>query len=88
MPVFLKFRSWIGSDRDGNPFVTPEVTRHTAQTHRRSVLTLIEEDLRNLRRELSFSKRKVEVPQRLLDAIEKDEAEQNAFRLPVAAIYP
>ncbi len=76
IPVFLKFRSWIGSDRDGNPFVTPEVTRQTAQTHRRAVLTLIEEDLRNLRRELSFSERKVEIPQKLLDSVARDDEEQ------------
>ncbi len=73
-PVFLRYRSWIGSDRDGNPNVTPEVTRRTANTQRRVVLGLYHQELRNLRRELSISDQKIEVPASLYESIEADAA--------------
>ena len=34
VPDVLSFRSWAGSDRDGNPFVTPEVTTRTLERQR------------------------------------------------------
>jgi phosphoenolpyruvate carboxylase len=33
-PKLFEFRSWAGSDRDGNPFVTPEVTAETLERQR------------------------------------------------------
>lgn len=38
LPSVLRFGSWIGGDRDGNPFVTPACTRDALQMARRVIL--------------------------------------------------
>src|SRR5271166_5450848 len=41
-PAFLRFGSWIGADRDGNPFVTASVTQQTARIQADHVLRALE----------------------------------------------
>lgn len=40
IPGFMRFGSWMGGDRDGNPFVTATVTAETLLKQRRAVLRL------------------------------------------------
>ncbi|NUB93492.1 phosphoenolpyruvate carboxylase [Haloterrigena sp. SYSU A121-1] len=48
IPKLFEFRSWAGSDRDGNPYVTPEVTANTLERQREVVLEKYREQLKRL----------------------------------------
>src|SRR5690606_16546623 len=75
LPVFLRYRSWIGSDRDGNPNVTSDVTRWTRAGHRGAALVRHLGELRTLQQELSISQRRVDVAEALYDSLQADEKE-------------
>jgi len=51
----LQFGSWVGGDRDGHPFVTPEFTASTLQLHRQAALEMLHTELVDLAAKLSFS---------------------------------
>ena len=53
---FISLGFWPGGDRDGNPFVTTEITLQVAQKLRQSVLRSYYRDIRKLRRKLTFKK--------------------------------
>ncbi len=55
LPRLVRFGSWIGGDRDGNPFVTPESTRMALQRARETILARYLDDLEDLRSLLSPS---------------------------------
>jgi phosphoenolpyruvate carboxylase len=55
LPAFLRWGSWVGGDRDGNPNVTAAVTRATFSRHRAAVLTRYLDDVVVLGRRLSMS---------------------------------
>jgi phosphoenolpyruvate carboxylase len=75
IPIILRYRSWIGSDRDGNPNVTRDVTWNTLLEQRKTVLELYLQELDELRRHLSVSKNLVPIPDQLMKSLKKDEQE-------------
>ncbi|MGP4060738.1 phosphoenolpyruvate carboxylase [Halobacillus sp. H74] len=73
VPNFLRFGSWIGGDRDGNPNVTPDITWQTLQKQRKLVLKKYDAVLVELMKRFSHSSAQVTVTDELKDAIENEE---------------
>ncbi len=69
---FCYFGSWVGADRDGNPFVTPQVTWETACYQRGIVLDKYLKSVEQLRELLSLSLHWSSVLPELLDSLEQD----------------
>lgn len=87
LPPFFQFGSWIGGDRDGNPFVTNEVTKNTLLKNRQVVLKRYVEELKGLLAKLSIAKATINVSAKFQVALEKilegiNELEQITERNP------
>ncbi len=55
---FLRFGSWIGGDRDGNPNVTAAVTEATLREHQRLALRLLRRSIDAMHAHLSVGERR------------------------------
>lgn len=69
LPPFLRFGSWMGGDRDGNPFVTPEVTVETVRLMRSAMLRYLIGCIDRLITDLSQSVQQVQVDAAIIDRI-------------------
>ncbi|MEZ6094283.1 MAG: phosphoenolpyruvate carboxylase [Pirellulaceae bacterium] len=72
VPPFLRYGSWIGGDRDGNPFVTCDITEEALRTHKEEILKQYNIEVDRLYSELSSSNHRVGISQQLLESIERD----------------
>jgi len=71
---FITFGSWIGGDRDGNPFVTPEVTVKTLNYQRSLVLKHYMKEMETLFNDLSHSQHWLKMSDEFYASLEKDRA--------------
>ncbi len=72
VPAYLRFGSWIGGDRDGNPSVTADVTWETLTLHRQLAVMKYKEELQKLIDRLSFSTNIVKISDELAASIQYD----------------
>jgi phosphoenolpyruvate carboxylase len=84
----FKFASWMGGDRDGNPNVTPDVTREVCLTNRIKAAQLLEGDVRELMGLISGNPPSVgtesEAMQRVRERSGDSRAPYRAYLNPVA----
>ena len=70
--VPLRIGNWVGGDRDGNPFVTPDVTIATARRGSYSILGRYATALKDLVERLSVSAQLAPPSEELRDSLEVD----------------
>ena len=92
VPSFLRMGSWIGGDRDGNPYVTADVTRQTLTLQSQRALRFHLEELHRLGSELSLDGRIVHVSEGLSRLVESSadrapERKDEPYRRAIVGIY-
>jgi phosphoenolpyruvate carboxylase len=70
----IRFGTWVGGDRDGNPFVTPEITLEVLAQQRERAVALLSEAVEDLVEALSVSTRTASVSAELEQSLTDDAA--------------
>jgi phosphoenolpyruvate carboxylase len=72
IPSFLRYGSWIGGDRDGNPFVTVAITEEALRTMKETILRQYSIAVEDLYQHLIPAITRVGVSQELMESIAAD----------------
>ncbi len=72
IPVFLRYGSWMGGDRDGNPFVTLGMTEATLREQKSTALTLYTRAVENLYGHLSMARTRMTFSQEFQESLRRD----------------
>jgi phosphoenolpyruvate carboxylase len=74
VPSFLRFGSWIGGDRDGNPNVTADITELALRLQSRTTLVEYMKRLNTAFEHLTHSDQLCKPSREFIDSLNKDEA--------------
>jgi phosphoenolpyruvate carboxylase len=72
LPPFLRYGSWVGGDRDGNPFVKVDVTEETLRTQKDLVLELYDREVEALYDHLSSGRGRAGFSEPFLASLRRD----------------
>lgn len=72
LPTFLRYGSWIGGDRDGNPFVTQDVTEDALRQQKEQALELYRRTVVGMYGHLSVANTRGAFSQAFLDSLAGD----------------
>ena len=72
LPTFLRYGSWIGGDRDGNPFVTQDVTEDALRQQKEQALELYRRTVVGMYGHLSVAHTRGAFSQEFLDSLAED----------------
>ncbi len=72
LPTFLRYGSWIGGDRDGNPFVTQHVTEDALRQQKEQALELYRRTVVAMYGHLSVANTRGAFSQEFLDSLAAD----------------
>ena len=79
IPCLLRFGSWIGGDRDGNPFVTPETTALAVRLQTQEILREYLRRVEDLNRHLTYSSSLVALSPAFAARLEADAQQMSAL---------
>lgn len=73
VPSFLRFGSWIGGDRDGNPNVTPAVTRRALRLQARTALREYLKRVQELIHVLTHTDKWITLTPAFIESLQRDQ---------------
>ena len=79
IPNIVRFGTWVGGDRDGNPFVTPEITRNALRLQQVEVLEEYSRRVDRLSKVLTHSIDQVTLSAAFIESMEKDDIRINKY---------
>lgn len=79
LPNIVRFGTWVGGDRDGNPFVTPEITRNALRMQQIEVLQEYERRVDELSKILTHSNDQVELSAEFETSMQRDKVRLDKY---------